>query len=58
MDAWSGSLGATVRPTTMISIDLQGQWLSNPIYSSDLRLFLKFNYWFKENLGIFGREVK
>lgn len=58
MDAWSGSLGATVRPSAMTSIDIQGQWLSNPIYSSDLRLFLKFNYWLKEQLGIFGREVK
>jgi hypothetical protein len=58
MDAWSGSIGAVVRPTQSVSIDLQGQWLSNPIYSSDLRLFLKVNYWFKEQLGLFGREGK
>jgi hypothetical protein len=55
-NAWSILLGGTFRPVAAISVDVQGQWLANKIYSRDLRGFLKFNYWFKERLGLFGRE--
>ncbi len=56
--AWSGQLGATYRPVPTFSIDVQGQYLTNRIYANDLRLFLKFNFWFMERLGLFGQEVK
>jgi len=38
--------GFTVRPWKMISLDVQGQYLTNRIYSSDMRLFARLNYWF------------
>ncbi len=38
--------GLTVRPWKMISLDVQGQYLTNRIYSSDMRLFARVNYWF------------
>jgi hypothetical protein len=53
---WSLLLGAAYRPVSAFSIDFQGQWLANKIYAHDVRGFLKFNYWFKERLGLFGRE--
>jgi hypothetical protein len=56
--AWSGQLGATYRPVPTFSIDVQGQYLTNQTYANDLRLFLKFNYWFTGQLGLFAREVK
>ena len=55
-NAWSFLLGGTYHPAPAFSIDLQGQWLANKVYSRDIRGFLKFNYWFKERLALFGRE--
>ncbi len=52
-NAFAGVLGATVRPIKTFSADLQGQWLSNKIYKSDFRLFVKLNYWFAERLNLF-----
>lgn len=54
--AWSILLGAAYRPASAFSVDLQGQWLANKIYARDIRGFLKFNYWFRERLGLFGQE--
>jgi hypothetical protein len=56
--AWSVVAGGTYRPMASLSIDLQGQWLANRIYASALNGFVKFNYWFRERLGLFGREEK
>ena len=52
-NAVAASLGATVRPFQVLSIDLQGQWLHNKIVDSDVRFFGKLNYWFSERLSIF-----
>lgn len=48
---FNGTLGAVYRPMQSISTDLQVQWMSNPQYKSDMRLFLKINYWFSEKLN-------
>jgi hypothetical protein len=49
-DVVNGSLGAVYRPMQALSTDLQLQWMSNPQYKSDMRIFLKVNYWFSEQL--------
>ncbi len=56
MNAWSFLAGGTYRPSGSFSFDLQGQWLANKVYARDLRGFVKFNYWFRERLDLFGRE--
>ena len=52
-DALSLALGATVRPSQPVSIDVQGQMLTNRYYSNDFRLHLRFTYWFAEQLTLF-----
>jgi hypothetical protein len=52
-DAFSGILGATVRPLQTLSLDLQGQWLTNRLYARDVRIFAKLNFWFTERLNFF-----
>jgi hypothetical protein len=44
------ALGAVVRPLKIVSMDAQVQWLRNPVYGRDVRLFGKINYWFAERL--------
>ncbi len=41
--------GVNVRPLKFLSFDLQGQYLSNKIYTNDLRIFARVNYWFNTN---------
>jgi hypothetical protein len=43
-------VGANIRPFHMLSFDIQGQYMDNKIYKSDLRLFFKLNYWFNLNI--------
>ena len=50
-DAFSMLLGAIVRPTSSVSVDLQGQWLANKIMSSDMRVQVRFMYWFAQQLS-------
>jgi hypothetical protein len=50
-DVVNGTLGAVYRPMQSLSTDLQVQWMSNPQYKNDVRLFLKVNYWFSEQLN-------
>ncbi len=57
MNAWSFLAGGSYRPSGSFSFDLQGQWLVNRIYAHDVRAFVKVNYWFRERLGLFEREV-
>ena len=52
-DAFSGIVGATVRPLQTLSVDVQGQWLTNKIYKHDVRLFARLNFWFTQRLNIF-----
>jgi hypothetical protein len=47
------SIGATYRPKASLSTDVQLQWMRNPRYANDMRLFVKVNYWFTERLGWF-----
>ncbi|MBR9977674.1 MAG: hypothetical protein KFH87_06250 [Bacteroidetes bacterium] len=48
---WVGVLGTTFRPVKTVSIDLQGQYMTNRIYKSDLRAFARVNYWFSNPFG-------
>lgn len=50
-DVINGTLGVSYRPMQTLSTDLQMQWMSNPQYKSDMRVFLKINYWFNEKLN-------
>lgn len=50
-DVVNGTVGVVYRPMRTLSTDLQLQWMSNPQYSNDMRLFLKLNYWFNEQLN-------
>lgn len=41
-----------IRPWRMLSFDLQGQFLNNPLYKNDFRFMFKINYWFNTNLNV------
>lgn len=49
---WVGVFGATVRPVKTLSVDLQGQYMTNKIYEKDMRAFARVSYWFSEALGL------
>lgn len=53
---FSGSIGVVVRPTIIFSVDIQVQWLRNPVTENDVRFFGKINYWFTHNLNLFKQE--
>ncbi len=53
---WVGVLGATVRPVKTLSFDVQGQYMTNKIYKSDMRAFARVSYWFSDVLGLGGQE--
>ena len=44
-NSFSGMLGFTYRPVNRITIDVQGQLISNRIYKTDTRLLVGINYW-------------
>jgi hypothetical protein len=46
----NANLGLTYRPMPALSADIQAQWVQNPIYNNDFRVFLKFNYIFSKRL--------
>lgn len=46
----AATLGATVRPMSQLSFDVQGQWLRNKVVQNDVRLFGKVNFWFTTQL--------
>lgn len=48
---WAGVIGAMYRPYHALSIDLQGQYLTNKIYQSDSRILVRISYWFAETFG-------
>ncbi len=50
--ALAAALGATFRPASMVSLDVQGQWLQNRIFKNDVRLFARLTFWFTEQLHI------
>jgi len=45
LNAFSGSLGFTYRPMPRVSVDAQGQFITNEIYKYDTRFLVGFNYW-------------
>ncbi|MBI2427872.1 MAG: hypothetical protein HYV29_03590 [Ignavibacteriales bacterium] len=47
------NVGAVYRPMQSLSTDLQLQWMQNPQFDSDMRLFVKFTYWFNERMNWF-----
>jgi len=49
----NSSIGATYRPMPSLSTDAQVQWMRNPLYSNDVRVFVKVNYWFSDRLSWF-----
>jgi hypothetical protein len=44
-NSFSGMLGFTYRPVNRVTIDVQGQLISNRIYKTDTRLLVGINYW-------------
>ncbi len=50
VNALSGQLGITYRPMPQISFDVQGQYLINRIYKSDVRGLVGFSYWLFKKL--------
>jgi hypothetical protein len=34
-----------------VSVDVQGQWLANKIMNSDMRVQVRFMYWFAQQLS-------
>jgi hypothetical protein len=42
--------GVNVKPWKTFSVDLQGQYLDNPVYKNDIRFLIKLNYWFHQQL--------
>jgi hypothetical protein len=48
----STSVGVTYRPLPAFSTDMIYQFMRNPLYSNDNRIFLKVNYWFANQLGL------
>jgi hypothetical protein len=49
----NATLGAVYRPMKTLSSDLQVQWMNNPQFDSDVRIFLKVTYWFNERMNWF-----
>lgn len=45
LNAFAGLLGFTWRPEPRISVDAQGQLITNEIYKYDTRFLVGFNYW-------------
>jgi hypothetical protein len=52
-DALSIGAGIVYRPVPLLSVETQVQWLTNSIYSNDLRLFVRASYFFSHQLNIF-----
>jgi hypothetical protein len=57
-DAFSVLLGAIMRPMRTVSVDVQGQWLTNKTVGSDLRMQVKLMYWFAQQLSSSGSAGK
>lgn len=45
LNSFAGTLGFTYRPQPRISVDAQGQFITNEIYKFDTRFLVGFNYW-------------
>ncbi len=47
----NANLGLTYRPSSSVSADITGQWIQNPVYDNDMRVFLRVNYFFNKKLA-------
>lgn len=47
----NANLGLTYRPAAAVSADITAQWVQNPVYNNDFRVFLRFNYLFSKKLS-------
>ncbi len=45
--------GISHKVSRSFSLDLRGQYIKNRVFDYDTRIFLRVNYWFFENMGIF-----
>ncbi len=45
--------GISHKVSRSFSLDLRGQYITNRVFDYDTRIFMRVNYWFFENLGIF-----
>ncbi len=51
--AAAAEVGATLRPVSAVSLDVQGQWLNNFIMKSDFRFVGRLHFWFSDHLNLF-----
>ena len=51
--ALSGIAGISHKVSRSFSLDVRGQYIRNRVFDYDTRIFVRINYWFFENLGIF-----
>ncbi len=49
----NATAGIVYRPLKQISTDLQIQWMNNPLFKSEMRVFLKATYLFNEQMNWF-----
>jgi hypothetical protein len=52
-NAVAAALGVIARPCQMLSVDVQGQWVTNPIYKTDFRLYAGLNFWISQKMNLF-----
>jgi len=45
--------GISHKVSRSFSLDVRGQYITNRVFDYDTRIFIRVNYWFFENLGIF-----
>ena len=49
----NATVGAVYSPMKTLSSHIQVQWMNNPQFNSDMRIFLKVTYWFNERMNWF-----
>jgi hypothetical protein len=47
----NANLGLTYRPSAAVAADITAQWIQNPVYNNDVRVFLRFSYLFSKKLS-------
>ena len=55
-NALGALFGGTIRPIQSFSCDIQMQYIKNKILNSDVRLFVRLNYFFNGNLHFFDTK--
>lgn len=52
-NAFAATAGVIARPLQLLSIDVQGQYITNKIYKNDVRLYAGLTFWISHNLNLF-----